>query len=160
MVEIHFGTLLVITKVPLAVTSQEERTYRNGQTKVFSWKSAPADLPGGNNFEILGFDAPSPSEERRVNEGNRDTWAPFALEYLERLFDGDSQRHYVLRRSMEFKAKDQWALFPHPDEAKELNLVGIKGDIPLTVVTIDVNPKDASIQRLIFDTVQFKNLED
>ena len=35
--------------------------------------------------------------------------------------------------------KDQWELFPDPDEAKQLNLVGMKGDVPVAVVSIDVN---------------------
>jgi DNA polymerase III delta prime subunit len=143
--------------------SQLVRTYRNGETKTIPIRPTPGLTQWvANNFEVLGFDTPAPSEIRRVNKENRATWAPFALQYLERLFDGDSQRHYVLRRSMEFKAKvefkakDQWALFPHPDEAKELNLVGMKGDIPLTVVSISVSRKDASVQRLIFDTIQYR----
>ena len=159
MVENYFGDFTCYYKGPFfgRDSGQEERTNPDGQAYVSEWRAAPGLTQWvADNFEVLGFDAPAPSEKRRVNEENRDIWAPFALEYLERLFDGDSQRHYVLRRSMEFREKDQWALFPHPDEAKELNLVGMKGDIPLTVVSISVNPKDASIQRLIFDTVQFR----
>ena len=135
----------------------EERTLRNGETKVYRWKSAPGLTQWvANNFEVLGFRSPAPSDDRHVNEENRTVWTPYAQQYLERLFDGDSQRHYVLRRSMEFRSKDQWALFPHPDEAKELNLVGMKGDVPLAVVSIDVNRKDASDQRLMFDMVQYR----
>ena len=159
MVENSFGDFTCYYKSPFfgRDSGQEERTNRDGQAYVSEWRAAPGLTQWvANNFEVLGFDAPAPSEERHVNEKNRDIWAPFALDYLERLFDGDSQRHYVLRRSIEFKAKDQWALFPHPDEAKKLNLVGMKGDVPIAVVTIDVNRKDANIQRLIFDTVQFR----
>ncbi|MDC0528531.1 AAA domain-containing protein, partial [Candidatus Poseidoniaceae archaeon] len=135
----------------------EERTFRNGETKKFSWRSAPGLTQWvANNFEVLGFPTSPPSENRLVNEENRALWAPYAQQYLERLFDGNPRRHYVLRRSMEFRAKDQWALFPHPDEAKKLNLAGMKGDIPLTVVSIDVNRKDASDQRLMFDMVQYR----
>jgi len=135
----------------------EERTLRNGETKVVSWKSAPGLTQWvANNFEVLGFPTSAPSDNRRVNEENRSVWAPYAEQYLERLFDGNPRRHYVLRRSMEYYSKDQWALFPHPDEAKELNLVGMKGDLPLTVVSIDISRKDASEQWLMFDSVQFK----
>ena len=159
MVENYFGDFTCYYKDAFfgRDSGQEERTDRDGQAYVSEWRAASGLTQWvADNFEVLGFDAPAPSEKRRVNEENRDIWTPFALEYLERLFDGDSQRHYVLRRSMEFREKDRWALFPHPDEAKELNLVGMKGDIPLTVVSISVNPKDASIQRLIFETVQFR----
>lgn len=136
---------------------QEERTLRNGEKKVYSWRSAPGLTQWvANNFEVLGFDSPAPSDIRRVNEENRAVWAPYAEQYLERLFDGNSRRHYVLRRNMEYYSKDQWALFPHPDEAKKLNLVGMKGDLPLTVVGIDVSRKDASEQWLMFESVRFK----
>jgi hypothetical protein len=154
-----FGDITCYYKSPFfgRDAGQEKRTFRNGETKIFSWGHAPGLTQWvADNFEVLGFDAPAPSDIRRVNKENRALWAPFAQQYLDRLFDGNSQRHYVLRRSMEFKQKDQWALFPHPDEAKELNLVGMKGDVPLTVVSIDVNPKDASVQRLIFDTIQYR----
>ena len=136
---------------------EEERTLRNGETNVYSWRSASGLTQWvADNFEVLGFGGHAPSDNRRVNEENRAVWAPYAQQYLNRLFDGNSRRHYVLRRSMEFRQKDQWALFPHPDEAKQLNLVGMKGDVPIAVVTIDVNPKDASDQRLMFDTVQYR----
>lgn len=135
----------------------EERTLPSGETKKFVWRSAPGLTQWvANNFEVLGFRNPAPSDNRRVNEENRTVWTPYAQQYLERLFDGNSQRHYVLRRSMEFRAKDQWALFPHPDEAKKLNLVGMKGDLPLTVVGIDVSRKDASEQWLMCESVHFK----
>ena len=159
LIENTFGDFTCYYKNPFfgRDAGQEEWTNRYGETKISRWRSAPGLTQWvADNFEVLGFGTPAPSDIRRVNEENRALWAPFALQYLERLFDGDSQRHYVLRRSMEFKTKDQWALFPHPHEAKELNLVGMKGDIPLTVVSIDVNPKDASVQRLIFDTIQYR----
>ena len=86
---------------------QEKRTFRNGETKIFSWGPAPGLTQWvADNFEVLGFDAPAPSDIRRVNKENRALWTPFAQQYLDRLFDGNSQRHYVLRRSMECKEKD------------------------------------------------------
>lgn len=135
---------------------KEERTLRNGETKTSSWGLAPGITQWvADNFEVLGFKQKAPSEDRRVNKGNRAKWLPYVNDYLSRLFDGNPTRKYVLRRSMEFKARDQWALFPDPDEAKRWNLTGAKGDIPLAVVTINVNPKDAADQRLMFETVQF-----
>ena len=154
-----FGDITCYYRAPFfgRDAGEEERTQNNGETKVYSWRSAPGLTQWvANNFEVLGFGGPAPSDNRRVNEENRAVWAPFAQQYLERLFDGNSRRHYVLRRSMEFYAKDQWALFPHPDEAKQLNLVGMKGDVPLTVVSIEISRKDATEQWLMFDAVQFR----
>ncbi|RAH15995.1 MAG: hypothetical protein CMB56_002075, partial [Methanobacteriota archaeon] len=85
MVENSFGDFTCYYKSPFfgRDSGQEERTNLYGQTKVYSWKSAPGLTQWvADNFEVLGFDAPAPSEERRVNEENRDIWAPFALEYL------------------------------------------------------------------------------
>jgi DNA polymerase III delta prime subunit len=133
---------------------------RNGSTKTFSWRAAAGLTQWvANNFEILNPGAKSPGDNRKVNKSNRSEWTPYAYAYLERLFSGASNRTYVLRRSMEFRQKDQWELFPHPDEAKQLNLVGMKGEVPVAVVSIDVNPKDPDDQRLMFDTVHFKVIQ-
>jgi DNA polymerase III delta prime subunit len=135
---------------------KEERTLRNGETKTSSWGPAPGITQWvADNFEVLGFKQKAPFEDRLVNEGNRAKWSPFVNDYLNRLFDGNPTRKYVLRRSMEFKERKQWALFPDPHEARRLNLTGAKGEVPLAVVSINVNPKDATDQRLMFDTVQF-----
>jgi len=137
-----------------------EQSYQNGGTKTISWKSASGLTQWvANNFEVLNPGAKSPGDDRTVNQSNRQVWAPHAYAYLERLFSGSSDRMYVLRRSMEFKRKDEWELFPHPDEAKHLNLVGMKGEVPVAVVTIEVNPKDPDDQRLMFDTVHFKVIQ-
>ena len=133
---------------------------RNGETKTISWRAASGLTQWvANNFEILNPGAQSPGDDRKVNKSNRSVWAPHGHAYLERLFSGASNRTYVLRRSMEFRQKDQWELFPDPDEAKQLNLVGMKGDVPVAVVSIDVNPKDPDDQRLMFDTVHFKVIQ-
>ena len=101
-----------------------EKTLRNGETKTFSWRAAPGLTQWvANNFEVLDLGAKPPTEGRKVDAGNRPKWAPLAYAYLERLFNGASNRTYVLRRSMEFRQKDQWELFPLPDEAKQQNLV-------------------------------------
>ena len=137
-----------------------QKTLRNGETKTFSWRAAPGLTQWvANNLEMLDLGPESPSDNRMVNKGNRSAWTPYAHAYLERLFSGASNRTYLLRRSLEFKEKDQWELFPDPDEAKQLNLVGMKGDVPVAVVSIDVNPKDPDDQRLMFDTVHFKVIQ-
>jgi len=137
-----------------------QETLRNGETKTFSWRAAAGLTQWvANNFEVLDLGTKPPTEGRKVDAGNRPKWAPLAYAYLERLFSGSSNRTYVLRRSMEFRHKDQWELFPHPDEAKQLNLVGMKGDVPVAIVSIDVNPKDPDDQRLMFDTVHFKVIQ-
>lgn len=137
-----------------------QKTLRNGEAKTFSWRAAPGLTQWvANNFEVLDFGAKPPTEDRKVNVGNRSKWAPFAHAYLDRLFSGVLNRTYVLRRSMEFRQKDQWELFPHPDEAKQLNLVGMKGDIPVAIASIDVNPKNPDDQRLMFDMVHFKVIQ-
>ena len=137
-----------------------ETTLRNGETKTFSWRAASGLTQWvANNFEVLDLGSKPPTEGRKVDAGNRPKWTPLAYAYLERLFGGSSNRTYVLRRSMEFRQKDQWELFPDPDEAKQLNLVGMKGDVPVAVVSIDVNPKDPDDQRLMFDTVHFKVIQ-
>ena len=137
-----------------------ETTLRNGETKTFSWRAASGLTQWvANNFEVLELGSKPPTEGRKVDAGNRPKWAPLAYAYLERLFSGSSNRTYVLRRSMEFKQKAQWELFPDPEEAKQLNLVGMKGDVPVAVVSIDVNPKDPDDQRLMFDTVHFKVIQ-
>ena len=128
-----------------------------GSAKTISWRAAPGITQWvANNFELLGFGVDPPSEERRVNKKNRATWEPFAHDYLDRLFPGDSNNTYVFRRSMEFKAKDQWELFPDLTEAKERNLLGIKGDLPVAIVAIEANPKDPDEQRMMFATVHHK----
>ena len=137
-----------------------QKTLRNGATKTFSWRAAAGLTQWvANNFEILNPGAKSPGDDRKVNKSNRSVWAPHGHAYLERLFSGASNRTYVLRRSMEFRQKDQWELFPHPDEAKQMNLIGMKGDVPVAIVSIDVNPKDPDDQRLMFDTVHFKVIQ-
>lgn len=137
-----------------------ETTLRNGETKTFSWRAASGLTQWvANNFEVLELGSKPPTEGRKVDAGNRPKWAPLAYAYLERLFSGSSNRTYVLRRSMEFKQKDQWELFPDPEEAKQLNLVGMKGDVPVAVVSIDVNRNDPDDQRLMFDTVHFKVIQ-
>ena len=138
----------------------KEINLRNGETKTISWRAASGLTQWvANNFEVLELGSKPPTEGRKVDAGNRPKWAPLAYAYLERLFGGSSNRTYVLRRSMEFRQKDQWELFPDPDEAKQLNLVGMKGDVPVAVVSIDVNPKDPDDQRLMFDTVHFKVIQ-
>ena len=133
---------------------------RNGETKTVSWHAAKGLTQWvANNFEVLDLGSKPPTEGRKVDAGNRPKWAPLAYAYLERLFSGSSNRTYVLRRSMEFRQKDQWELFPLPDEAKQENLVGMKGEVPVAIVSIDVNPKDPDDQRLMFDTVQFKVIQ-
>ena len=137
-----------------------QKTLRNGETKTVSWRAAAGLTQWvANNFEILELGSKPPTEDRKVNASNRSSWAPLAYTYLERLYGGSSSRTYVLRRSMEFRQKDQWELFPHPDEAEQLNLVGMKGDVPVAIVSIDVNPKDPDDQRLMFDTVHFKVIQ-
>jgi DNA polymerase III delta prime subunit len=137
-----------------------QKTLRNGEVKTSSWRAAPGLTQWvADNFEVLDFGAKPPAEGRKVKVGDRSKWAPFAHAYLDRLFSGVSNRTYVLRRSMEFRQKDQWELFPHPDEAKQLNLVGMKGDIPVAIVSIDVNPKNPDDQRLMFDMVHFKVIQ-
>lgn len=137
-----------------------QRTHRNGEAKTFSWRAAPGLTQWvANNFEVLDLGTKPPTEGRKVVAGNRLAWAPFAHVYLERLFSGASNRTYVLRRSMEYRQKDQWELFPHPDEAKQLNLIGMKGEVPIAVISVDVNPKDPEDQRLMFDTVHFKVIQ-
>lgn len=138
----------------------KEIKVRNGETKTISWRAASGLTQWvANNFEVLDLGSKPPTEGRKVDAGNRPKWTPLAYAYLERLFGGSSNRTYVLRRSMEFRQKDQWELFPDPDEAKQLNLVGMKGDVPVAVVSIDVNPKDPDDQRLMFDTVHFKVIQ-
>ena len=128
-----------------------------GIDRTISWRAAPGITQWvANNFELLGFGVDPPSEDRRVHQKNRATWEPFAHAYLNRLFPGDSNNTYVFRRSMEFKAKDQWELFPDLTEAKERNLLGIKGDLPVAIVAIETNPKDPDEQRMMFVTVHHK----
>ena len=111
---------------------------RNGDTKTMSWRAASGLTQWvANNFEVLDLGPKPPTEGRKVDTGNRSSWTPLAYAYLERLFGGSSNRTYVLRRSMEFRQKDQWELFPHPDEAKQMNLIGMKGDVPFAIVSID-----------------------
>lgn len=134
-----------------------QKTLRNGETKTFSWKAASGLTQWvANNFEVLDLEAKPPGDDRKVRRDNRQNWTLHANAYLNRLFSGASKRTYVLRRSMEFRQKDQWELFPEPDEANQLNLVGMKGEVPVAVVSINVNRKDPDDQRLIFETVHFK----
>ncbi len=134
-----------------------QKTLRNGETKTFSWKPAPGLTQWvANNLEVLDIVPKSPGDNRKVRKSNRHEWTPHAHAYLDRLFSGASNRTYVLRRSMEFRQKDQWELFPEPEEANQLNLVGMKGEVPVAVVSINVNRKDPDDQRLIFETVHFK----
>ena len=127
-----------------------QRTNRDGNTITYSWKPVSGLTQWvADNFEVLGVGTKPPTEDRKVDSSNRPSWTPFVDAYLERLFSGSSNRRYVLRRSIEFRQKNQWELFPHPDEAKQLDLVGMKGEIPISVVSIDVNPKNSEDQRLI-----------
>ena len=129
----------------------KEITNKEGEKRTFSW-NASAGLTQwvANNFEVLGFGTKPPTEDRRVNKGNRSQWARYAQLYLNRLFNSSSQRKYVLRRSMEYNNKNQWELFPDLDEAKKLNLIGMNGDLPVAVVNIETARWDPSLQWLIF----------
>ena len=133
---------------------------RHGETETITWRAAPGLTQWvANNFEVLNLGPKPPTLDRKVDEGNRPLWTPFAYAYLERLFSGSSNRTYVLRRSLEFKQKEQWELFPDPAEAKKLDLVGMKGEVPVAIVSINTNRKDPDDQRLMFDTVQFKVIQ-
>ena len=93
-----------------------QRTDRNGNTKTYSWRAAKGLTQWvADNFEVLGLGPKPPTEGRKVDSNTRHSWIPFVDAYLERLFSGSSNRRYVLRRSIEFKEKNQWELFPHPD---------------------------------------------
>jgi DNA replication protein DnaC len=128
-----------------------------GSAKTISWTAAPGITQWvANNFELLGFGVQPPFEDRKVTRENRQKWEPFAHAYLDRLFPGDSSNTYVFRRNMEFKTMDQWELFPDLTEAKERNLLGIKGDMPVSIVTIEANPKDPDEQRMMLTTVHHK----
>ena len=48
-----------------------EKTYRNGETKVFTWGAASGLTQWvANNFEVLNPGAKSPGDDRKVNQSN------------------------------------------------------------------------------------------
>ena len=82
-----------------------------------------------NNFELLFPNDQPPYDYRRVEPMNRARWEEYSLEILERWLSKQSCRK-IVRKSIDFNNSVQFCVFPHPEDAKAMNLCGPGGELP------------------------------
>ena len=108
-----------------------------------------------DSFELLDLGEPPFGDNRTVSKKNREQWMEFTQNYLDRMYPNHSIR-ICFRKATLFKGKDQWEMFPHPEDAEARNLTGRNGEIPIARVIIDKNPKDETVQRIFLSSFTSK----
>ena len=89
-------------------------------------------------------------------------WSRLANSFLDRLYPLSSVRT-CFRKSIQFKDRVQWDMFPHPEDAIARKLVGANGELPVARVIIQKSKKDPTEQWMIlsaFTSQVIKELDE
>ncbi|MDA8680132.1 AAA domain-containing protein [Euryarchaeota archaeon] len=86
------------------------------------------------NFELLNL-GQAPYESRQVDSRTRARWQQFTTEVLRRWMAPHATRH-VIRRTMDGKDGPTFMMFPHPKDARGLNLQGRNGELPCALFSL------------------------
>jgi len=81
-----------------------------------------------NNFELLDL-GELPIDSRRVDPLTRTRWEQHAKDFLKRWMPRHATRH-VIRRSMDDREGPVYTIFPHPEDANGMNLMGRNSELP------------------------------
>ena len=115
------------------------------------------------NFELLFPDDEPPYDYRIVDGVTRARWRNYADEFLDRWLANHATRH-VIRKSFDYEDKkfgktSQFLLFPHPEDADAMNLVGAGGEYPAALFNLKETDSGHAVVSKIFRTVRSPSLE-
>ena len=131
---------------------EENRTKTDGLTQ---WVAT--------NFELLFPDDEPPYDYRIVDGVTRARWKNYADEFLDRWLPNHATRN-VIRKSFDYDDKkfgktSQFLLFPHPEDADAMNLVGSGGEYPAALFNLVQTDSGHAVVSKIFRTVRSPSLE-
>ena len=86
------------------------------------------------NFELLNL-GEAPYESRQVGSLTRARWEQFTMEILGRWIAPHATRH-IIRRTMDGRDGPTFMLFPHPEDARGMNLQGRNGELPCALFSL------------------------
>ena len=111
-----------------------------------------------NNFELLFPNQQPPYDYRRVEPMNRARWEEYSLEILERWLSKQSCRK-IVRKSIDFNNTVQFLVFPHPEDAAVMNLLGPGGELPAALMYFKTLDQGQSCIASVFRKVPAPQIE-
>ena len=116
------------------------------------------------NFDLL-FPGEEPPYDYRIVDGvSRARWENYSADFMERWLPQHATRH-IVRKSFDYKDRklgwtSQFLLFPHPEDAEAMNLIGSGGEFPAALFNLRETDDGHAVITRIFRTIKSPSVDD
>ena len=116
------------------------------------------------NFDLLFPNEEPPYEYRIVDGVSRARWEHYSADFMNRWLPQHPTRH-VVRKSFDYEDRklgwtSQFLLFPHPEDAEAMNLIGSGGEFPAALFTLRETDDGLAAITKIFRTIKSPSVDE